>query len=292
MAELRKIFHCARLNFIKWWRDPATSTIALCWFLFVADQCSGLREYCAATNSRVSPWVLPLLLGDNIATLMFISMLIIFFAHAPFCNQHAPFTLIRTGKRSWFLGQVGYIIGASLVAVLFTYGSMLIALLPRLGFSLDWGGVLQTLGEHTLPPDQLGIQCSIDVNLALLTQYTALEATVLTFLMMWSTCTLVGCTVLFFNVLIRPGAGVIAGFLLMTWSLFTVFGGSFFLQRMELRYTSILHWSSLNILYPMDKYSPPPSTAALIQLTITTVFIVVSVILFCRKDTQFETDHY
>lgn len=291
MADLKHIFLCARINFIKWRRNPVVFGLMLCWVLYIWDSCRGLTEFCMATHSKITPWVLPFFMQGGVTMLMYLSLLTIFFAHAPFCNQHAPFTMIRTGKLSWFFGQLVYIVGAALAAVLLTYGAVLLVLLPTLGFSTQWGGVLQSLAEGTITMREYNIQCDLSISLQLMAQYGAVEATVLQLLMQWCASTLLGCTVLFFNVLIRPGAGVVAGFLMMSISQFSQLG-ALYVHRPFVKSLGILYWGNLMDLEPLRQGAPSMGTAALIHLLLIVVMIGLSTVIFSRRDTLFETDAF
>ena len=294
MDEVRKVLFCLRANLSKLKRNPVVLSLALCWFSLIYDWCIPLTRFCFAVDARITPWLFPFLMQPH-AIIIYVVLLTLFFAHAPFCNQHSPLTMIRMSKRTWFIGQVAYIAAASLMATLFTLGSMLLVLAPWLGFSINWGGVLQSLAEHTIRLEDYGLQMKAGPYLPLMVEYGPLEATVQTLLLTWLTGTLVGCIVLFFNILIRPGAGVVAGVLAITATGFTYMGAIVLPDGWNgriLEKLGILFWMNLMTLQPMNSHGVTIGVATVVQLSLIVVFVVLSTVLFCRRDTVFENDSF
>ncbi len=291
MAELRKVLFCVRVNLSKWKLNPVVLTLALCWFSMIFDWCIPLTRFCFAVDARITPWLFPFLVKFPQRAMIYVILLTMFFAHAPFCNQHSPFTMIRMSKRTWFIGQVAYIVTASLLTTVFSLVSMLLVLAPRLGFSMNWGGVMQSLAEHTIRLEDYGLQMKAGPNLPLMVEYGPLEATVQTFLMTWLTGTLVGCIVLFFNILIRPGAGVIAGFVAITATGFTYMGAEI-TKSMFMEKTCVLFWMDLGSMHPLNDLGVTIGTAATVQVVLTVLLVLGSAFLFCRRDTLFENDSF
>jgi hypothetical protein len=202
----------------------------------------------------------------------------------------APFIMIRTGKRAWFLGQVLYIIGTALLFTLYTCACLGVLIAPCSAFSLEWGGVLQGLAED---PSQFtdGYAAVVSISPQIIARYTPLEATALAFLLIWMTAVLVGCTILFFNVVFMHGSGVAASMLLTCWTyLVQITSNDRLINQLGgwLKSTNILHWCSLTRLAPIYTKGMPIPQAITIDLLLIVVMIVWSMIRFCRKDTLFE----
>jgi hypothetical protein len=266
-------------------------TLALCWFSIIYDWCIPLTRFCTIVDARITPWLFPFLVRAPYGIMIYMVLLTMFFAHAPFCNQHAPFTMIRMSKRTWFWGQVAYIVTASLLATIFSLVSMLLVLAPRLGFSMNWGGVMQSLAENTIRLEDYGLRMKAGPWLALMKEYGPLEATMRTFLMTWLTGTLVGCVVLFFNILIRPGAGVIAGFLTITATGFTYMGAEV-IKSVFMEKTCVLFWMDLSMTHPLNDLGVTMGMAIVAQVALTLLLMLGSAFLFCRRDTLFENDSF
>lgn len=291
MANLRHIVQCAHINFVKWRRNPMIFAFAVCWFLIILQECQGLRDFCRTFDLRISPWGLPFLLGTfRGTTLLYVSVLIFLFAHAPYSNRHAPFMLVRTGKLSWLLGQALYTVEAALAAALFTYGAMLASLLPYLGFSTDWGTVLETLANQSVPLEEYGITIMFGISKHLITEYSAIEGTLLTLLMMWLTASLIGCVVMVFNIALRPGAGIVTAFVLMTWSFFTNYGYMLLKVNFNLQNTNLFFWHTLICFQPIRSEGLPLWLAIVILIALSLLCVAVSAVLFSRRDVTFDND--
>lgn len=288
MRDLKTAFFIARCELKKWRTSSTVWSMAFLWGCLMVYFTRGITEFCFAVDMRVTPWAFPFLLDDHSQMIMYVALLIILFAHAPFCSQQTPFTLIRSGKLPWFWGQMLYIVMASLIAPLYTFGVMLLTLLPRLGFSTDWGGVLRSLALDSELLTDRGISTVIRPSNEIIQEYTAIEATVQTLLMLWLLGILLGTVILLFNLVIRPGAGIVAAACMGAWSFFTVLGIGVYGEWIQS--TAICLWYSLYFLKPVLQVGVTLPVAVAIQLGIVLVCFIVSTLLFCRRDTVFETD--
>ena len=293
MRELKRIFYCAGTNFRKWYKNPAIWMIALLWLILLLENNLGLPMFCLKNGYTITPWLLPFSMINYTTLFMMVLVLTVLFAQAPFCDVSVPFTMVRTGKRAWFLGQVLYIIGAALLFTLYTCACLGLLVAPCAGFSMDWGGVLRGLATD---PGQFqdGYAMALSISPQIIARYTPLEATTHSFLLIWLTAVLVGCTILFFNVVFRHGLGVIFAILLMCWTYATEFNRSGQIGRLGawLKATNIYHWCSLTHLAPIDVKGMPLPQAVMIDLLLIAVMIVWSMIYFCRKDTLFEKNQF
>lgn len=284
MHSIRTALFCAAANFRKWHRNPTIIVLGLVWFVFTMNQFKGLTDWCVENGYRVTPWVVSFYTNNYYTIFVFVIALIILFSQAPFCDASAPFTMIRTGKTAWFVGQFLYILAASFVFVAATTGFVLVVLTPALGFSAQWGGVLEGLTEDPSPIRERG--CNLLLSRIMMEQYTPIEATAITLLMMWLTAALVGTLVLCFNTLFRPGAGLIAAGVVAAWSWFSHLG--IFQYGDWMKKTCVFHWCSLMNLQPLDRSGAEIPTAVWIQLAVIAVLSGVSLWRFSRRDTVFE----
>lgn len=284
MRNIKLAFFCAGTNFLKWHKNLTVLMAALVWGVLTVYYTKGLTEFCIAEGHYISPWVLPFYLDSPYGVFLYVAVLIILFAHAPFCDVATPFALIRTGKCTWFMGQVLYIVGASFLTVAYTYGCILVTLLPCLGYTNEWGGVLIGLTED--PSLIAGYTEGIRPNAYIVQSYSAIEATVITFLLIWLTSVFVGCIILFFNTVVASGAGVYVATLLACWTYFTELGSMLFYRGVQS--TAIFMWCSLKWLYPINTDALSVNTAVGIQLAFIAVSVIASTAAFCKRDTQFE----
>lgn len=288
MRELKTALFIARCNFTKWRSNSTVWSMGFLWTCVIVYLSRGMTEFCSIKNMLVTPWAFVFLLDGHSQMIMYVALLIILFAHAPFCSQHTPLLLIRSGKQSWFAGQVIYILLTALIVPLYTFVVLLLVLLPRLGFSLDWGGVLRSIAMDSGLVAQHGISTVIHPSQAVIEHYSAVEATVLTLLMLWLLGVLMGTTILFFNLALKPGAGIVVAACMGAWSYFTVLG--FWVYTTAIQRYAICLWYTPSYLKPLNSNSVSLPVAAGIQLGLCLIFIVCSTVLFCRRDTVFESD--
>lgn len=285
MRSIRTVFFCAGTNFRKWYKNPTILILGLIWFVFNMNFAQGVAEMCLDNGYRISPWLLPFYINNYYTIFMYVIALVILFSQAPFCDTTTPFTMIRTGKLSWCIGQVLYIIGASFVFVAATYGLLLLFIAPGMGYSADWGGVIEGLAED----DSLLREYNsyIGISGSIVREYTAIEATVLTFLLMWLTASLIGSMMLLFNILFRRGIGMVAVGVVAGWTWFASHIGMF-TYGFWMAKTTLLNWCSLHSMSPVNSYGVTLSTAVTVELVLMAVCIGISIPVFCKRDTQFE----
>lgn len=68
-------------------------------------------------------------------------------------DDQQMFVLVRTGRLRWFAGQLAYIVAANLVYFLWTALTTVLVLIPQVGFSTDWGGIIRMCAEITDWPE-------------------------------------------------------------------------------------------------------------------------------------------
>ncbi len=289
MGKIKKSICCAGVNFLKWRRSLNTILLFLLWFAWSTEQLRPVAQYCQDNGYVISPWILPFQISDVNTILVYVFTLIVLFANAPFCDTTASFVMIRTGKSSWFHGQLLYIFGAGFVLTLFTYAGALVTLAPCLGFSMKWGGVLTGLAEQ--PSLMSGYDRHISPKLSIIQTYSAWEATLWAFLLLWGMAVLVGSILLFFNMAVRPGAGVIAVAAIEGFTIFTRHAPGLGAGKAELMRWDVFHWCSMHHIQPVDAGSPVAPWQVVLFFFITAgVLGLCGAWMFCRRDTVFESD--
>src|SRR5690625_3817274 len=122
---------CLGVNFRKWLVNPRIYALAVFIIAFLIYHQSGLSQFAGAHNQGVTPWVFPHLTTPPVLH-VFATFAIILFSDAPFEDKHMPFLMIRSGRRNWIIGQLIYILMASLIYTLFVFIISILALLPNL----------------------------------------------------------------------------------------------------------------------------------------------------------------
>lgn len=115
--------------------------------LFIARNLEPVLEFSNIVKIGVTPYAFPFLTNDFICQLVMMAGAVFIFSNAPFEDDGHLYRLSRSGRFSWGLGQVFYIIGMSFLYVLFL---ILISTLPLAGhLELDdkWGKIWETLAK-------------------------------------------------------------------------------------------------------------------------------------------------
>lgn len=284
MGSTKQIFMCMRTNFIKWRKSPVIYTILSIYIAFAVWNLTWVVQFCYATDSQISPWVFPFTFLYPAMVTFYCATVMMLFANAPFDDGHTPFLMIRTGKCAWILGQLFYVLLASLILPLLCYASMLLILLPRLGFSMNWGGVLKTIASDRGILEEYGIQASgIFFDSMIMNNMSALEATLEAFMLVWAGSAFLGIVIFFFNIVCKPGSGVIAAGILVFISALAPTVGQLLFGRF-INYIAIPNWISYAYLQPYAYDAPNVFQAMMVLLLSILILSAISVLVFCQKD--------
>lgn len=119
-GNVRQVWTVASGSFSRWHRNPRIIiTFGLAFvlsFLLSGKAVNFAMEY-KTTMQLVEPFVWTF--GDANSILLSSLLLLLLFADMPFITSATPFTLVRTSRRAWLLGQVVYIALATLVYLAF-----------------------------------------------------------------------------------------------------------------------------------------------------------------------------
>ncbi len=201
MDAAGKIWKTA-LNGIRRMAASARFYIALLWCgAFMQQSVMVIRQFSAENQVGCGIWVLPHLLDNMLLQIMIVLGSVLIFCDAPFITAQTKDYLIRTGRKKWFWGQIGYIVMASL---LYALGLLLVSILllfPHLELSMEWGKVLNTLAES----GDKGVFKDIIQN------YTPMTAMVLSLLAISVNSVFIGTLVMAVNVYVQKSIGPTVG---------------------------------------------------------------------------------
>lgn len=221
-------------------------------------------------NVSVSIGIIALVCSDPfVGTVIFYSLLFIF-SELPFQNPQQMLLLTRSGKRSWYISQLLYIIVASLFVELLIILFSMLLLAGHLSFGNSWGKVINTAVRSNEMRKQYDIMRIVPDTINTFTPYKALA---------WNlpcgtlTYIVFGNIVYALNVISRRSAGIIAGAVLIVFHFFC----GYFIQSL-FWWFSPLEWSdinTINITHISRKPTPEYAVCALLGLYIISVFIIV-----------------
>ena len=176
--------------------------------------------------------------------IVFLSVLVFTFIREDYLRQYGlvgsemcirdrqMFVLVRTGRLRWFAGQLAYIVAANLVYFLWTALTTVLVLIPQVGFSTDWGGIIRMCAENN------GL-AGVVMHKEIVEAYTPLAACLITYGLNVLVGTLLGLVVFLGNML---GSRIYGSAVAIGW---IVFSNMIDVVRLpKLRVLSPLHWTT------------------------------------------------
>ena len=235
----------------------------------------------------VPPWIYVFYTSFYTMMILNTGLCVLLFSDVPCMDGYSQMMIIRCGRRVYILGQVLYILMASLLYTFVLLILSIIFILPVLEWNADWGVVINTLGQSSTEiQQQTGIKLPFIVDPDFLKALTPVKAMLAGFFSMWLTSALTGVVIGFFRLLFGPMAGVTAAGILAAFAVFVQFIGGEFIGGW-LRYLSPLSWSRFGI---MDWYGygmlPSPRYCYSV-LIISVIILSIGIILrFCKRDLE------
>lgn len=269
-------------NLLRWKKDARvwmTAILILCLFL---RYFSGLTRFGLEHGTKITPCLLPIVFTDSnvsnglckvLVTLGMISI----FADAPFMDDQTPYLLIRTRRKSWWIGECGYLWAASFIYLLYLTLVSILVVLPTVSFTDLWGGTLRYMTN----PSTTDIT-KYEYLRSLLLPDTVIHvlypsaAQLFSFTAAWLSYVFLGHLIYFVNLRTRQKVwGVLAAvFFVMLDPIAVYFGRDWLVAISPMTWISIEFWSILGYGHPLSPYAVYGTFAILIALM--TVLIGVS----------------
>lgn len=207
-----KIWKIAIMNFKKWAISPRIYIVASMILVFTNMVTSPLVDFAKTFNEKISPWLLVYIMSDSYMLIIFFVCLIILFCDAPFIDEQQPYVIIRSGRKRWVLGQILYIVLASLAFTLFLFFSVCVNIISVIDFSPEWGKIIGTLAQ-TDAAAQFNSYISFDYSI--MVNYGAVQAAAIVMLTVWLVSVLLGLLIFYINSHLGRVAGSVTGFALV-----------------------------------------------------------------------------
>lgn len=120
--ELSQVFAAVRYDFRMWRgniRVLLTFLLAFIFCFLLSDKAASFAYSVKATMQAFEPFIWTF--GDANSVLMISLLLVLLFADIPYLDAGAPYYLVRMRRRTWALGQVVYVLLATLIYVAFIF---------------------------------------------------------------------------------------------------------------------------------------------------------------------------
>lgn len=201
-----KVLRIAKLNCLQWGNNPHYFAALIYLLLYSYNRIYGLADYAASLGRAISPWVLPFMpcMGSSFLPIMLGYVLLI--SDVPFRTRHQSLVIQRTGKQTWMMGQLIYILLVSVGFALMMWLLSWIWLIPELKWSGEWSPVLRTAAMNGVP--RL-FHVYMDFPYTLVKNTNPVTVTLWCIAAMSAVCFLLGVVMAVCNLWMRKGWGAI-----------------------------------------------------------------------------------
>lgn len=146
--NLRCVFSIALRNIRSWAQNFRMLMLLLLLCVSVSQFCSEINDFSLSIGAQTNILgILPYMYSSNKPYFRLIIQLgiILMFSNAPFRNENSLFCVIRAGYKKWCIGQILYIVFASLIYVFSLFLLTNLFCIQMLGCSFSWGKTFATL---------------------------------------------------------------------------------------------------------------------------------------------------
>lgn len=227
-------------NMRKWIGNSRIIVSLIVIFLFTYLYTKGLWKISDYTGEKLSPYIFPFLTTYRYMKILYLFPVIMIFSDAPFIDSNQQFVMVRSGRLSWGIGQMLYIVVGSFCYTMFMLLSSIIVNIGHIQLDTSWGRGL-ILAATTNLTSALGIQYdTVKVTGSIVRYYTPAQAMLWSFVFLWMICTILGLIIYDLNILFKSNAvGVlVTGFM--------VFFTAIVDEVQQFMWFSPVTWSSLN----------------------------------------------
>lgn len=202
-----KVIRCCLLTAIQgiksWTENWRMAMLLLLMFVTVAEFCNNVNDFSSRINEATNALaVLPHLYNNQYFRLVIQFGIILMFSNAPFRNANSLFCIIRTGYKKWCVGQLIYIVTASILYTTLFFLLTIVCTVPTLGFSFSWGKTFSTLAQTD------GFPLNIEYKIHLL--YKPVDALLNTCLLLMLLSIFLGFLMFLLSSVFGKGAGTIS----------------------------------------------------------------------------------
>ena len=151
MTELRVVWRVAMGALRESFSSIRPYFVALLALVLMRMASSDICQLCAQYGEKAS--VLPLFIYAFNATYYILTLNFLFLVLAcdvPLRKNHQRFIVLRCGRTAWAKGQILYLFLLAALYLAWVFFASIIAILPHVSFSLDWGRVYYSLARVEL----------------------------------------------------------------------------------------------------------------------------------------------
>lgn len=224
-------------------KSPKIYILMIFSYFFIHDYSKQFISIAQVEGISVSPYTYPLIVGDWRQRLFVLLIMIMLMSDVPFKHDATLFTLLRCDRKDWFLSKVLLIINTSVMYQLITVVISIVALIPYVGISLQWGDCINSIAGNVAGMVSTGNAYAM---LEIISNYNPLQAVVCAFVLATLINILIGMFMFFINEVTKSNLGIMITLII---ALFDVFMGALKGVGFGLDVPDILSWMDLSQIY-------------------------------------------
>lgn len=262
-------------NIRKWSANPRIPLIAFLIAIFIKTYTDPVGRMVVSTGVAVTPFLFPFIMSGWYSMILLMLGIVLLFCDAPFIDEHQPYQIMRSNRKTWLTGQILYVIVGSALYFAFVIFVSSIFFVPKISFVDEWGKVWTTLAR-TNAASQYGL--SFSVPYSIISSYHPLNALGLSFLMSWLVGSFLGLLLFVLNRFVNRAFGAFLCVAVVVFACFVNFGD------VRMAYYSPITWTSLYIMDPYGLTRAPTTTYGLTTILILNTILITILYLTNRRD--------
>jgi len=197
MKLFKNSWQICLLSFRKWTTNYRIWIAAILLLILTHKYTKDYAVFCANMNIKMSPYIFPFIYSAKYIKILFFAPLLMIFCDAPFVDHSQPYIIYRSGRMSWSIGQIVYIVITSAMYFAFLMLISNLFILKYVDFSISgWGKVFGTLA-NTDAYMVMGLRSYISGRA--LAHFTPQQAMVYTFVLSWLSGIFLGLLIYLIN---------------------------------------------------------------------------------------------
>ncbi len=180
MRNIKSCFSICKNGFRKWSSSYRMYVLLLLLILFTYHYVRPFYTASVQVDKSIPVVVFPFLTNGTFTQAIIMFGMVFLFCDAPFMDNIQLYTIIRSGKQKWAVGQILYMILASAVYLLTIFLLTVLMLVPNIDFADKWGAIFSTLAQGA----SFG-NIAISIPQKIVALYSPMEAVVISFLLEW-----------------------------------------------------------------------------------------------------------
>ncbi len=215
MYKMKQIWKISCNSFSGWRRSPRvwmTFILAFVLCLMLSNQAITFSQTYGTYMQILEPFIWTF--GDADSVMISSLLLMMLFSDMPFITEATPYYLIRTTRKIWLIGQVLYVVIATIIYALFLLIIECVLASPRSFVGSMWSETGAMIGYS-----QIGKEIALPASIKSMEATSPYQCGIVVFLLLLCYSLLMAIIMLFFNLTKNKMAGVIGVIVLNLYGL-------------------------------------------------------------------------